>query len=100
MAGAPEGVENLALHPQQPGFDRGGPAQSPEERREAMHKLLLDRRLRQVLGDDCVLEGPILLRTLSSGSMTVSAVNPCFRALRRDRCFPSRVLGPVLLRAL
>src|SRR5207247_1622962 len=29
----------------------GGPAKSPEQGREAMDKLLLDRRLRQVLGD-------------------------------------------------
>jgi hypothetical protein len=36
----------------------------------------------------------------SDGSITVSAVNPCLRAFRRDRCFPSSVFGPVLLRAL
>jgi hypothetical protein len=41
-ARAPEGLENLALHRQQPRLDRGGPAKSPEERREAMNELLLD----------------------------------------------------------
>lgn len=70
-------MENLALHPQQPSLDRGGPAKSPEERLEAMHELLL---LGQVLGDDRVLEGP-----------------PCRKAFRRDRRFPCSVFDPVLL---
>jgi hypothetical protein len=34
LAGAPERLENIALHPQQPGFDRRCPAESPEERDE------------------------------------------------------------------
>jgi hypothetical protein len=53
-------VENLALHPQQPGLDRGGPAKAPEERSQPVDELLLNWGLRQILGDDRVLEGPIL----------------------------------------
>ena len=58
------------MHLQQSGLDRGGPAKSPEQRREAMNELLLDRRLRQILGDDRVLEGPIplgILQRLDNG---------------------------------
>src|SRR5437764_13063578 len=63
-ARAPEGVEHLALHPQQPGLDRGGPAKTPKERRQAMDELLLHRGLRQIFRDDRVLKGPILLGIL------------------------------------
>ncbi len=48
---------------------------------------------------DRVLEGPILLGILQRFD-NGSAVNPCLRALCRDRCFPSSVFGPVLLSAL
>src|SRR5436309_268534 len=61
LARAAEGVKNLALHAQQPRIDRGGPAKPPEQGREAMNQLLLDRGLRQILRDNRVLEGPILL---------------------------------------
>jgi hypothetical protein len=59
-------MENLALHPQQPGFDRGRPAKSPEQRREAMNELLLNRRLRQIRRDDRVVECPVFLGVFES----------------------------------
>jgi hypothetical protein len=98
LARAPEGVEILALHPQQPGFDRGGPAKSPEERREAMHELLFDRRLRQILRENCVLERPILLwafERLDDGLGRESMPQGVPPGPR----FPSAVFGPVLLSA-
>src|SRR6266536_1653973 len=46
LAQAAEGLDNLALHPQQSGFNRRCPAKSPEERGQPTDKLLFDRRLR------------------------------------------------------
>ncbi len=92
-------MENLALHPKEPGFDRGGAAKSPEERREAMHELLFDRRLRQVLRDNRVLEGLILLWAFERLDDGLGCKSMCLRAFRRDRCFPSAIFGPVLLSA-
>jgi hypothetical protein len=58
LASASEGVEDLALHPQQPGLDRGGLAKTPEHGRDPVNELLLNRRFRQVLIYNRVLESP------------------------------------------
>ncbi len=64
LPAAPEGLQDLALHSQQPGLDRCRPAKRSKKGGEAVDELLLDRCLRQILRDDCCLEGPILLGIL------------------------------------
>src|SRR5437763_9827344 len=50
-------------------------------------------------GSDPSLMGGDRWRASAMLDETVSAVKPCLRALRRDRCFPVSVFGPVLLSA-
>src|SRR6266699_7141035 len=73
LARAPEGLENLALHAQQPGFDRGRPTKSPEQGCEAMHELPLDG----VCGRYSDTSKTRYSSGSSRGSMTVSAVSAC-----------------------
>src|SRR5260370_30302700 len=61
LAAAPEGLEDLPLHPQQPGFDRGRPTKSPEEGSQPPDELLLDRGLGEVLRENRRFEFPVLL---------------------------------------
>ena len=61
QARASERAENLALHPQEPGLDRGRPSQPPKQRCEAMHEFPLDGGLRHVLRNDRFLERPVFL---------------------------------------
>jgi len=61
LAAAPEGLEDLPLHLQQPGFDRGRSTKSPEEGSQPPDELLLDRGLGEVLRENRRFEFPVLL---------------------------------------
>ncbi len=99
MARAPEGVENLALHPQQPGPDRGG--------RRSRQKSEASRWTSSCSTGVCGRYSATIAASnvryssgFSSGSKPVSAVNPWRRALPREARFPLVLVGPVLWSAL
>jgi hypothetical protein len=105
LPGAPEGVENLGLHLQQPGFDRGRAAKSPEQdarRCTSSRSTGVCGRYSATMVSSKTRYSP----GSSRGSTTVSAVSPClsrcggiavFRLRSAGRC--SREHSGGLLRA-
>ncbi len=92
-------AQEFCLNLQEVGLDRGGSAKPPKLQCEAKHKLAFDRGSCIVISSDGCFESLVILGVFHTCHDRFGC-ELVLRALARECCLPSSVLGPVLRSAL